>query len=55
MKEKDQHTDHFPRLLNPEEINMLLKDAKETSAWMRTELKRRRSAISDDLTTEEKQ
>ncbi|MET0060996.1 MAG: hypothetical protein ABW176_01740 [Candidatus Thiodiazotropha endolucinida] len=55
MKNKLKIMNHYPRLLTPDEIDSLLKDAKESSAWMRAELKRRRVAKSDDLTEEEKQ
>lgn len=54
MKKPITNTDHYPRRLTPDEIDSLLKEAKESSAWMRTELKRRRSAKSDDLTGEKK-
>jgi hypothetical protein len=50
MKKTVNDIDHYPRRLTPGEVDSLLKDAKESSAWMRTELKRRRSVKSDDLT-----
>lgn len=43
MKQKDREKSNGPHLLKPVEAQRLLKDAKETSAWMRAELKRRRS------------
>jgi hypothetical protein len=43
MKKKKKNEGKFPRLLTPEEAENLLKDAKESSAWMRSEIKRRRS------------
>ncbi|MCG8003239.1 MAG: hypothetical protein JAY88_07270 [Candidatus Thiodiazotropha lotti] len=54
MKKTVNDIDHYPHRLTPGEIDSLQKDAKESSAWMRTELKRRRAAKSDDLTGEEK-
>jgi hypothetical protein len=50
MKKTVNDIDHYPRRLTPGEVDSLQKDAKESSAWMRTELKRRRSVKSDDLT-----
>lgn len=50
MKKKKKNEGKVPRLLTPEEAENLLKDAKESSAWMRSEIKRRRyerSAIQD--------
>jgi hypothetical protein len=50
MSQKDHEKSTVPRLLTPEEAENLLKDAKESSAWMRSEIKRRRSegsAIQD--------
>lgn len=41
-------------MLTPEETERLLKDAKDSAAWMKAEIKRRRSAKSGDLTGEEK-
>ena len=43
MKQKDHDKSNGPHLLKPEEAERLLKDAKETSAWMRAEIKRRRT------------
>ncbi|MCU7936052.1 MAG: hypothetical protein KZQ99_14410 [Candidatus Thiodiazotropha sp. (ex Dulcina madagascariensis)] len=54
MKKKDQYSNHQPRLLTPEEVERLLKDVKESSAWMRSEIKRRRAEKSGDLTVEVK-
>jgi hypothetical protein len=54
MKKTVNDIDHYPRRLYPGEVDSLLKDAKESSAWMRTELKRRRAAKSTDLTGEKK-
>ncbi len=52
MKTQLKTTNHYPRLLTPGEIDSLLKEAKESSTWMRKELKRRRAENSDDLTGE---
>ena len=37
-------TSHLPRLLTQSESESLQRDARESSAWMRAELKRRREA-----------
>ncbi|MET0028526.1 MAG: hypothetical protein ABW101_12915 [Candidatus Thiodiazotropha sp.] len=42
MKQKDHDKSNGPHLLKPDEAERLLKDAKEASAWMRAEIKRRR-------------
>jgi hypothetical protein len=52
MKKQDQYSNHYPRLLTPEEAERLLKDVKESSAWMRSEIKRRCAKKSGDLTVE---
>jgi cytochrome P450 len=52
MKKQANNDSHDPRLLTPDEIERLLKDAKESAAWMKAEIKRRRAAKYDDLTTE---
>ena len=54
MKEKNPNTSHYPRLLTIEEAARLLQDAKDSSAWMRAEIKRRRAAKPDDPAGEEK-
>jgi hypothetical protein len=41
MKQKDYEKSKAPRLLKPHEAESLLKDAREISAWMRAEIKRR--------------
>lgn len=54
MKKTVNDICHYPCRLTPGEIDSLLKEAKESSAWMRTELKRRRATKSGDLAEEEK-
>lgn len=46
MKQKGHDKSDDPRLLTPEEAESLLKEAKESSAWMRAEIKRRNAEES---------
>ncbi|MCG7988207.1 MAG: hypothetical protein JAZ20_10785 [Candidatus Thiodiazotropha weberae] len=55
MKKQDQNSCKYPRLLTSEEADNLLKDAKDSSAWMRAEIKRRRAEESGSLIIKEKQ
>jgi len=55
MSQKDHEKSTVPRLLTPEEAENLLKDVKESSAWMRSEIKRRRSEMSAKQDVEEGQ
>jgi hypothetical protein len=55
MKKQDQNNCQYPRLLTSEETDKLLMDAKDSSAWMRAEIKRRRADESGSLIIEEKQ
>ena len=55
MKKQDQDNGSFPRLLTAHEAYNLLKDMKDSSAWARAEIKRRRAARLDGLTAEETQ
>lgn len=55
MKKTINDTDHYPRRLTPDELDELRRDMAEASAWIRTEIKRRRSAKIGDLAVEEKQ
>jgi hypothetical protein len=52
MRKQARNNDHKPRTLTPEETEKLLKDARDSAAWMKAEIKRRRAAKYDDLTTE---
>lgn len=44
MKKYKSNKRNRPRLLTPDEADSLLRDMKESSAWMRAEIKRRRAA-----------
>jgi hypothetical protein len=44
MNRQNQNNGHYTRLLTPQENESLLQDMKESSAWARSELKRRKAA-----------
>lgn len=52
MKQKGHDKSDDPHLLTPEEAESLLKEAKEASAWMRAEIKRRRAVESTNYMDE---
>ncbi|MCG8003238.1 MAG: hypothetical protein JAY88_07265 [Candidatus Thiodiazotropha lotti] len=55
MNKQDQNNGHYPRLLAPQESELLLQDMKESSAWARSELKRRQATKPGNTIMKDKQ